>query len=149
MGEFFVNFTKMTNNESQPKYILLALAGCLLNAASGTLDKVYTKFVTPGQLQFWFMLYMVILYLLYIIFTKQKVSFKTGLKNHWIILMSVLFVVSDRVLFIANSDPESKVTVMTLLKQSCVIVSIFLGKLVFKEKNIIIDDIIYEEIECI
>ena len=45
--------------------------------------------------------------------------------------------ISDRVLFIANSDPASKVTIMTLLKQSCVIVSIFLGKFVFKEKNIL------------
>lgn len=137
LGLYFVNFTKMTNKESKPKYILLALFGCLLNAASGTLDKVYTKYVTPGQLQFWFMFYMVILYLAYIFASKQRVSIKSAFKNYWIILMSILFVISDRVLFIANSDPASKVTIMTLLKQSCVIVSIFLGKFVFKEKNIL------------
>jgi drug/metabolite transporter (DMT)-like permease len=137
LGLYFVNFSKMSNNESQPKYILLALVGCLLNAASGTLDKIYTRYVTPGQLQFWFMLYMVILYFIYILFTKQKVSIISAVKNHWIILMSVIFVVSDRILFIANSDPGSKVAVMTLLKQSCVIVSIFLGKFVFQEKNIL------------
>jgi len=137
LGLYLVNFTKRTNSESQPKYILLALAGCLFNAVSGTLDKIYTQYVTPGQLQFWFMFYMVLMYIVYIVIKKEKISFKSGFKNHWIIIMSVLFVVSDRVLFIANSDPQSKVTVMTLLKQSCVIVSIILGRIIFKEKNIL------------
>ena len=137
LGLYLVNFTKRTNSESQPKYILLALAGCLFNAVSGTLDKIYTQYVTPGQLQFWFMFYMVLMYIVYIVIKKEKISFKSGFKNHWIIIMSVLFVVSDRVLFIANSDPQSKVTVMTLLKQSCVIVSIILGRIIFKEKDIL------------
>jgi len=137
LGLYLVNFTKRTNSESQPKYILLALAGCLFNAVSGTLDKIYTQYVTPGQLQFWFMFYMVLMYIVYIVIKKEKISFKSGFKNHWIIIMSVLFVESDRVLFIANSDPQSKVTVMTLLKQSCVIVSIILGRIIFKEKNIL------------
>ena len=50
--------------------------------------------------------------------------------------MSLLFIVADRSLFIANGIEESKVTIMTLLKQSGVIVSIVAGKFVFKEKNI-------------
>lgn len=137
LGLYLVNFTKRTDSESKPKYILLALAGCLFNAVSGTLDKIYTQYVTPGQLQFWFMFYMVLMYIVYIVIKKEKISFKSGFKNHWIIIMSVLFVVSDRVLFIANSDPQSKVTVMTLLKQSCVIVSIILGRIIFKEKDIL------------
>ena len=137
LGLYLVNFTKRTDSESKPKYILLALAGCLFNAVSGTLDKIYTQYVTPGQLQFWFMFYMVLMYLVYILIKKEKISFKSGFRNHWIIIMSILFVISDRVLFIANSDPQSKVTVMTLLKQSCVMVSILLGKIIFKEKNIL------------
>ena len=41
-------------------------------------------------------------------------------------------------MFIANTYPNSTVVVMTLIKQSSVLVSILLGKLIFKEKNILI-----------
>ena len=48
-----------------------------------------------------------------------------------------MFILADRALFIANQDPDSKVTVMTLIKQSGCIVTILGGRLVFKEKNIV------------
>ena len=47
-----------------------------------------------------------------------------------------MFVIGDKALFIANRMPESRVTVMTLVKQSCCIVTILAGKFIFKEKNI-------------
>ena len=37
----------------------------------------------------------------------------------------------------ANADPSSKVIVMTMLKQLSVVISIILGKLIFKEKEVI------------
>ena len=46
-----------------------------------------------------------------------------------------LLVFGDRLLFIANSSPKSKVTVMTLLLQSSVIVTVVLGKVIYKEKH--------------
>ena len=48
-----------------------------------------------------------------------------------------MFVLADKALFIANADPNSRLTVMTLVKQSCCLVTILGGKLVFKEKNIL------------
>ena len=47
-----------------------------------------------------------------------------------------MFILADRALFIANEIPDSKVTVMTLIKQSGCLVSIVGGRLFFKEKNI-------------
>ncbi len=138
LGLYLVNIktTDKTDGETNSKYIILALAACLLNAVSGTLDKVYTNYVTPGQLQFWFMFFMVMLYVAYLIFTGTKISVKTVTKNYWIVILSILFVLADRALFIANSDPDSKVSIMILVKQSCVIVSILTGKFIFNEKNI-------------
>ena len=49
--------------------------------------------------------------------------------------MSVLFVIGDRALFIANSDPNSTVVTMTLIKQCSVLVTIIGGRLMFKEKR--------------
>lgn len=138
LGLYLVNIKSSDSSEKETdiRYVFLAIAACLLNAISGTLDKIYTNYVTPGQLQFWFMLFMVVLYILYLIVSNTKVSIRSVSKNYWIIILSVLFVIADRTLFIANSNPHSKVSVMILLKQSCVPVSILLGKFVFGEKRI-------------
>ena len=48
----------------------------------------------------------------------------------------VMFIIADRALFIANGMPDSRVTIMTLIKQSGCVVTILAGKFVFKEKNI-------------
>ena len=58
-------------------------------------------------------------------------------KNYWILLAAISLTVGDRFLFQANEIPESKVSIMTLIKQFSVIEGIILGKIFFKEKNII------------
>ncbi|MBO7387690.1 MAG: EamA family transporter [Lachnospiraceae bacterium] len=117
--------------------LIMAFVSTFLNAVSGNLDKylMSTGNVTSGQLQFWYMLYMLIYYGIYVIITKTKIT-KSVWKNGYVWLISILFFVADRCLFIANGYPESKVTVMTLLKQVCVVVTILGGRFIFKEKNI-------------
>lgn len=125
-------------NEVTATYIyILAFVSTFLNAVSGILDKILmgTGNVTSGQLQFWYMLFMLIYYGIYVLITKTHIDFKSVLKNPYVWLISVLFVVADRCLFIANGYPGSRVTVMTLLKQVCCIVTIAGGKFIFKEKN--------------
>ena len=118
------------------KIVCFTMISCLFNAISGVMDKILTKHVTSNQLQFWYMLFMVLYYIIYIIVTREKVRFKSAIKNYWIWILAIMFVIGDRALFIANSMPESRVTVMTLVKQSCCIVTILAGKFVFKEKNV-------------
>lgn len=118
------------------KIVCFALLSCLLNGVSGTMDKVLMQRMSSTQLQFWYMLFLVLFYLAYIIFTKTKIHFFGALKNYWIWILSIMFVVGDKALFIANQSPDSKVTIMTLLKQAGCIVTILAGKFVFKEKNI-------------
>lgn len=119
-----------------PKFIVFAFVSCLLNAFSGLLDKILMKDVTDSQLQFWYMLYLVLFYLVYIIVTRTKIRIVSSLKNGWIWLLAFLFIIADRALFLANGDPASKISVMTLIKQSGCLVTILGGKLVFHEKNI-------------
>ena len=117
--------------------LIMAFVSTFLNAVSGNLDKylMSTGNVTSGQLQFWYMLYMLIYYGIYVIVTKTRIT-KSVWKNGYVWLISILFFVADRCLFIANGYAESKVTVMTLLKQVCVVVTILGGRFIFKEKNI-------------
>lgn len=120
----------------KPVVVMLAFASCLLNAFSGLLDKILMKDMTSSQLQFWYMLFLVGFYLVYIIASRTKIRVKQSLKNPWIWLLAILFIIADRALFLANADPSSKISVMTLIKQSGCIVTILGGKLVFHAKNI-------------
>ncbi|MBR6307490.1 MAG: DMT family transporter [Lachnospiraceae bacterium] len=116
---------------------ILAFVSTFLNALSGMLDKILmrTGNVTSGQLQFWYMLFMVIYYGIFVVVTKTRINWKGVLGNPYVWLISVLFVIADRCLFIANGYGASRVTVMTLLKQVCCIVTIAGGRIIFKEKN--------------
>lgn len=116
---------------------ILAFVSTFLNALSGMLDKILMGGgnITSGQLQFWYMLFMVLYYGIYVVVTKCKINWKSVLKNPYVWLISILFVIADRCLFIANGYGASRVTVMTLLKQVCCIVTIAGGRFIFKEKN--------------
>lgn len=129
---------KVQTEPIKPIFVIIALLSCVLNAVSSTLDKyLMGTDMTSGQLQFWYMLFMVLYYGIYILIKKIKIHWKNLFKNHWIWIMSILFVIADRALFIANGDPDSKITMMTLIKQAGCLVTIIGGRLVFKEKNIL------------
>ncbi len=151
-GVTLVNFLSQRGSGERPKFylILLVLASCVLNSISGMTDKwllstsiterwfLGTEIVRTEQMQFWYMLYLAGFYGLYILIKREKINVKKCVKDPYIWLMSLLFIVADRVMFIANTYPNSTVVVMTLIKQSSVLVSILLGKLIFKEKNILV-----------
>lgn len=117
------------------KIVLMAFASCLFNAVSGLLDKLLMKDISSSQLQFWYLLFLVFFYLLFILVTRTKIQFFSVVKNYWVWLLSILIVVADRVLFLANGMDGSRVTVMTLLKQAGCIVTILAGRFLFHEKN--------------
>ena len=117
--------------------LLAALSNCFFNAVSGTMDKVLMQYMESSQLQFWFMLFMTIIYGVIRIFRKEKISPRSLKTNYWIPMLSISLVLGDRLLFEANANPASEVTLMTVIKQSSVIVTTLTGWLIFKEKNIL------------
>ncbi len=121
--------------DKTPWYIAIAFLSCILNAMSGLLDKILMKDMSSSQLQFWYMFFLVLYYCIYVIVTKTRINPKAWM-NGWIWILSFLFVAADKALFIANGMADSRVTVMTLIKQSGCIVTILAGKLIFKEKNV-------------
>ncbi len=143
-GLLLLKFKPFSKNKSDKekvdiKTIFIAFSGCALTALSGALDKILMRKgdLTSNQLQFWYMLFLVVFYALYIIFTKTEINLKSALKNKWIYLMSITLVIGDKALFIANNDPNCTVTLMTLIKQISCIVVILGGKFIFKEKRIL------------
>jgi len=140
LGLILLNRTKKLPSYKDEKvetvYVIMAIVSCILNALSGLMDKILMKSVTSSQLQFWYMLFLLMFYLIYIIVTNTKIRWIYTLKNYWIWILSFLFIVADRALFIANGMDGSRITVMTLIKQSGSLVTILAGKFIFKEKNI-------------
>lgn len=137
LGLFLCNRKKNLNNEKvKTKIVIFAFISSFLNAVSGVMDKILTQTVNDTQLQFWYMLFMVLYYIIYILITRTKIDFVKSLKNYWIWILAIMFVIGDKALFIANGIDASRASVMTLIKQSCCIVTIIAGRVVFKEKNI-------------
>ncbi|MCH5210700.1 MAG: EamA family transporter [Oscillospiraceae bacterium] len=135
-GLLFVNLGgKGKDEKTKSIYIFLVLISCLGNAVSELLDKMLMQHMNSGQLQFWYMFFLLILYFGYMIFTRTKIDWRALCKNYWIILLSVLFVIGDKALFIACADPDSTVVAMTLIKQCSVMITIIGGRLVFKEQR--------------
>jgi len=138
VGLLLVNLKKSTNAKGVTALTLIAaLLNCFFNAVSGTMDKILMKDMTSSQLQFWFMLFSALIYGVILLIKREKISVKSIKTNYWIPLMSLSLVVGDRLLFEANADPESQVTLMTIIKQSSVFVTVLTGWLCFKEKHIL------------
>ncbi|MBQ3018564.1 MAG: DMT family transporter [Clostridia bacterium] len=154
VGVTIVNLKKDKKSGQTTTYkaIPLVVISCLLNAFSAIIDK-YTlstetgkwffgdELLNDAQMQFWYMLYLSSLYGLFILarflIKKEKINVKRCLKCPWIYMLSILFMLADKAMFIANSNPNSKVVTLTVLQQVSVIVSILLGKILYKEKHIL------------
>lgn len=115
-------------------YIFLAFISCFLNAISGFFDKFLMRDITSSQMQFWYMVFLVLYYAIYILIKKEKISLSV-IKNPWIWALAIMFVIGDKALFIANGIEQSRLTIMTLIKQCGCFVTILGGRFIFKEKN--------------
>lgn len=140
IGLILVNLISDKNAEKNAsiKLVVLMLISCFCSSFSAIIDKMMLSRITSSQIQFWFLLFSGIGYWIIVLFKKVKVKdvFNSVKSNPWIILTAFLLAFGDRLLFIANSYPESKVSVMTFIKQLHVIETIILGKFIFGEKNI-------------
>ncbi len=137
-GLILANLKKETNNtKTHFSIVIIALISCFFNSCSGVIDKITMKYITSAQLQFWFMFFMTAVYGAIIIIKKEKISVKSVKTNYWIPIMSLALIIGDRLFFEANISPLSEVTLMTIIKQSSVIVTVLSGWLIFKEKHIL------------
>lgn len=139
IGLLLVN--KKTNNTKKEKvsfkYVLILLLSCLLSSIASILDKQILINVTSSQLQFWFLLFFTLIMWIILLIRNKKIDIKKIKNNYWIPLMALSLVVADKFLFMANEIPESKVTIMTIVRQLSTIEVIILGKIMFNEKKIL------------
>lgn len=128
---------KDKKRESTPLAIFFTITACLFSSISAIIDKKVLSEITSTQLQFWFLAFLAIIFWLVWLFKSRKFEFVELRKNYWVLIMAVIIALGDRFLFMANADSNSKASIIKLINQLSTIEIIILGKILFKEKNII------------
>lgn len=124
---------KIFNN----KYLYFMMISAVLNAVSATIDKIVLKSSNPGQMQFWFSLFMFLFNAGALIYVNFKDNDRKPIKFDLCIpLMSLLLIVSDRIYFIALNIPASQISIVMPLRKISIFISVIIGGLIFKEKNL-------------
>ena len=120
------------------KYIFLTLISSFLISTSLFLDKVILKSTSNFSLQFYYTLTLIIFLLIYLIIKSEALNFSYAKKSYSVINLGIITFIADYIHFVAASHPNSSVVVMTLTRHSSLIITVFLGSLIYKEKNLLL-----------
>ena len=128
MGHFF----------SSPWVISMVL-GTILAACSGVYDKLILQRMNfdPLTVQVWFSFYMALWQFLICAVTwfptRQKT---TPFQFRWsFLLVAALIIIADRCYFLAVSDKDALISVITVFRRSSVFISFVAGIVIFKERK--------------
>ena len=128
MGHFFSN-----------GWVVAMLAGTVLAACSGIYDKLILQRMNfePLTVQVWFSIYMCVVQFLTTMMTWYPTRKKTTpFQFRWSFLaVAALLIIADRCYFLAVSDSEALISIITVLRRSSVFISFIAGILVFKERK--------------
>ena len=125
-------------NFAHNKWIWFIAAASFTGACSGLYDKYIMQKMEPSFVQGWYnfyqMLMMGIVMLSLWLPNRHK---STPFRWSWAIpLISIFISAADYAYFSALSQPDSMISVVSLVRRSSVIVSFLCGALIFKERNL-------------
>lgn len=120
------------------RWIWCVAAATLMGAVSGLYDKHIMKSLSPMFVQSWFNLYqMIIMTVVCAVMWYPRRHQTTPF--HWsraIPLISIFICLADFAYFTSLNDPDSMISVVSLVRRSSVIISFLCGVIIFKERNI-------------
>ena len=128
MGHFFSN-----------GWVISMVLGTLLAACSGAYDKFILQRMNFDALtvQVWFSIYMLLWQFVVCAITwfpRRKKT--TPFKFRWsFLLVAALLIIADRCYFVAVSDPDALISIITVFRRSSVLISFFAGLIFFKERK--------------
>ena len=120
------------------RWIWCVAAATIMGAVSGLYDKFIMKSLSPMFVQSWFNLYQMIIMSVICGLIWYPTRHKgTPFRWSWAIpLISVFICLGDFAYFTSLSDPDSMISVVSLVRRSSVIISFICGVIIFKERNI-------------
>lgn len=120
------------------KWIWCVALATLTGAVSGLYDKYLMKSLNPMFVQSWFNFYQMIIMSVVCGLIWYPTRHKTT-PFHWswaIPLISIFICIGDFAYFTSLNDPDSMISVVSLVRRSSVIISFICGVVIFKERNI-------------
>ena len=120
------------------KWIWCVAAATILGAVSGLYDKFIMKSLSPMFVQSWFNFYQMIIMTIICAFLWYPHRHQTTpFRWSWAIpLISVFICLADFAYFTSLSDPDSMISVVSLIRRGSVIISFICAVVIFKERNI-------------
>jgi transporter family protein len=120
------------------RWILCVVAAALLGAASGLYDRYIMRELPPLMVQGWFNIYQAaIMAIIITIIALHQGKNATPVKWTWAIpMISILLSGADLAYFVALSNEDSMLAIVSMIRRSSVVVSFACGAVVFHEKNL-------------
>ena len=120
------------------KWVWCVGLATLMGVISGLYDKYIMKSLSPMFVQSWFNLYqMIIMALVCGLIWWPSRHRSTPFRWEWSIpLISIFICLADFAYFTSLSDPDSMISVVSLVRRSSVIISFACGVIIFKERNL-------------
>lgn len=119
------------------RWILCVAAAALLGAVSGLYDRHILGQIEPLAVQSWFCVYQVVMMGVIVAVLSLTNRLTTPFRWSWAIpMISIFLTAADMAYFVALSQPEAMVSVVSMVRRSSVVVSFACGALLFGERNL-------------
>lgn len=119
------------------RWILCVAAAALLGAVSGLYDRHILGQIEPLAVQSWFCVYQVVMMGAIVAVLSLTNRLTTPFRWSWAIpMISIFLTAADMAYFVALSQDEAMVSVVSMVRRSSVVVSFACGALLFGERNL-------------
>lgn len=119
------------------RWILCVAAAALLGAVSGLYDRHILGQIEPLAVQSWFCVYQVVMMGFIVAVLSLTNRLTTPFRWSWAIpMISIFLTAADMAYFVALSQDEAMVSVVSMVRRSSVVVSFACGALLFGERNL-------------
>jgi transporter family protein len=119
------------------KWILCVAVAAMLGAVSGLYDRHILREIEPLAVQSWFCVYQVVMMAVIVAALRLSKTATTSFRWSWAIpMISIFLTAADMAYFIALSQGDAMVSVVSMVRRSSVVVSFACGAMLFGEKNL-------------
>lgn len=119
------------------KWILCVAVAAMLGAVSGLYDRHILREIEPLAVQSWFCVYQVVMMAVIVVALRLSKAAATSFRWSWAIpMISIFLTAADMAYFIALSQGDAMVSVVSMVRRSSVVVSFACGAMLFGEKNL-------------
>ena len=119
------------------RWILCVAAAAILGAASGLYDRYIMQELEPLFVQSWYNIYQLTMMAIAVMLIHLLQPNRTPFHWSWAIpLISFFLSAADLAYFVALSNQEAMISVVSMIRRGSVVVSFACGAMLFREKNL-------------